>query len=115
MTMTAETTTWVPVCEAGALAPASGAAALLPGGSQVAVFRDLAGTCYALSNLDPFSGAHVLARGIVGDRGGIPVVSSPMHKQCFELHTGVCLDDESVSVAVYPVRIVHGMLQVRAP
>ena len=35
----------------------------------------------------------MLARGIVGTRGDVPFVASPMHKQAFDLRTGECLDD----------------------
>jgi nitrite reductase (NADH) small subunit len=54
----------------------------------------------------------VLSRGIVGDRGGRATVASPIYKQVFELATGVCLDDPSVCVPTYPVRVVDGMVEV---
>lgn len=114
MTVTTEAT-WVAVCAVTAVPVASGVAALLDGRTQVAVFRSAAGHLYALSNMDPFSGACVLARGIVGDRAGVPVVASPMHKQSFDLRTGGCLDDPNVSVPVYQVRVVDGAVQVRSP
>lgn len=94
---------WVAVCRLGMLQPNRGVAALLPGGAQVAVFRTGHDDVFALSNVDPFSGTGVLSRGIVGDRGGVPVVMSPLYKQAFDLRTGMCLDDSTVSVAVYPV------------
>ena len=68
---------------------------------------------HALGNLDPFSGAYVLSRGIVGTRKGEPTVASPLHKQVFSLVTGRCLDDESVSVPTYPVRVnAAGVVEV---
>jgi nitrite reductase (NADH) small subunit len=79
------------------------------------VFRTHAGELYALSNFDPFSNASVLSRGIVGDRGGRPTVASPIYKQVFELATGTCLDDSTVSVATYPVRIAGGIVEVSPP
>jgi nitrite reductase (NADH) small subunit len=84
-------------------------------GAAVAVFRTHAGELYALSNLDPFSNASVLSRGIVGDRGGRPTVASPIYKQVFELATGTCLDDPTVSVATYPVRVTGGIVEVSSP
>ena len=105
---------WTPVCALTALLPDRGAAALLAGGEQVAVFRT-GGAVYALSNMDPFSGAAVLSRGIVGDVGGVPVVASPMHKQRFDLRSGSCVDDPAVSVAVYPVRVEDGTVLVGGP
>ncbi|MFE1903258.1 nitrite reductase (NAD(P)H) small subunit [Streptomyces gardneri] len=50
----------------------------------------------------PFSGADVIADGIMGSRDGVPVVASPMHKQESDLRTGACLDDPEVSLPVPP-------------
>jgi nitrite reductase (NADH) small subunit len=88
---------------------------MLPGGVQAAVFRTREGVLHALSNVDPFSGAAVLSRGIMGDRGGIPTVASPMHKQVFALDTGVCLDDPQVRVPVFIVRDRDGVVEIAAP
>jgi nitrite reductase (NADH) small subunit len=104
--------TWIAVCSLARLQPERGVAALLPGGVQAAVFRTHDGVLYALSNLDPFSGAAVLSRGIVGDRGGIPTVASPMHKQVFALATGICLDDPDVRVPVFMVRSRDWLVEV---
>jgi nitrite reductase (NADH) small subunit len=84
---------WTTVCAYGDLIPGRGVAALVEG-EQVAIFRDRAGTLYALANRDPFSGAYVMSRGIVGRRGDVPTVASPMYKQAFDLRTGECLDEE---------------------
>jgi nitrite reductase (NADH) small subunit len=105
---------WTPVCPLTSLLPDRGVAALLPDGTQVAIFHT-GGYLYALSNVDPFSGAAVLSRGIVGDHGGVPVVASPMHKQRFELRTGSCVDDPEVSVVTYPVRLADGVVEVGSP
>ena len=43
--------------------------------------------------------------GIVGTRGDIPFVASPMHKQAFDLRTGQCLDDAAVRVPTYDVQV----------
>lgn len=104
---------WTPVCALTELLPGRGVAALLPDGRQVAVFRTA--ELYGLSNLDPYSGAAVLSRGVVGDLGGVPVVASPMHKQHFDLRTGVCVEDPLVAVAVFPVRVLDGEVQVGSP
>ncbi|QFZ16822.1 nitrite reductase small subunit NirD [Saccharothrix syringae] len=101
-----------PVCELSTLLPDRGVAALLPDGTQVAVFLTSTGSVHALGNIDPFSGAAVLSRGIVGDRGGVPVVVSPVYKQAFELATGKCLDDPSADVPVHPVEVVDGVVLV---
>ena len=100
-----------PVCAVDAI-PLEGGVAALVDGSAVAVFRSFDGAVFALSNVDPFSGASVLSRGIVGTRGDVPVVSSPMYKQAFDLRTGACLDDAAVRVTSYDVTVVDGVVHV---
>ncbi|MGW7319479.1 nitrite reductase small subunit NirD [Streptomyces sp. NPDC054854] len=95
---------WLTVCEMSALVPGRGVAALLPDGSQAAVFVDRSGRPWAIGNQDPFTGAHVLSRGLVGCAAGRPFVASPLLKQRFDLESGRCLDDEGVTVRTYPVR-----------
>ncbi|WP_426403534.1 nitrite reductase small subunit NirD [Streptomyces sp. R-07] len=95
---------WMAVCDEARLIPGRGVAALLPDGRQAAVFRDRSGRTYAIDNRDPFTGAQVLSRGLVGSADGRPFVASPLLKQRFDLETGRCLDDDGVTVAVYPVR-----------
>ncbi|PJE94335.1 nitrite reductase (NAD(P)H) small subunit [Streptomyces carminius] len=95
---------WAPVCGLSDLLPGRGVAALLPDGGQLAVFQDRAGRTYAVGNRDPFTGAYVLSRGLLGSAGDRAFVASPLLKQRFDLATGRCLDDESVAVPVYPVR-----------
>ncbi|MER6667581.1 nitrite reductase small subunit NirD [Amycolatopsis japonica] len=104
--------TWTAVCAAGAVPEWSGVAALLDGGTQVAIFRLPGDRWYALSNVDPISGAAVLSRGIVGDAGGVPVVASPVYKERFDLRNGSCLDADGVSVAAYRVRVTGGVVEV---
>ena len=89
-----------------------GGVAALIGGAAVAIFRTHDGNVYAMSNWDPFSNASVLARGIVGTRGGVPFVASPMHKQAFDLRTGQCLDDAAVRVPTYDVRVDDGLVMI---
>ncbi|MFJ3587283.1 nitrite reductase small subunit NirD [Streptomyces sp. NPDC090231] len=95
---------WLAVCDRSLLTPGRGVAALLPDGRQVALFLDRAGRTYAIDNRDPFTGAYVLSRGLVGSDGGQPFVASPLLKQRFDLATGACLDDDEVTVAVFEVR-----------
>ena len=108
------TTNWVTVCSLDAIAPNTGVNALI-GTEQVAIFRmGATDELYATGNFDPFSKAFVMSRGILGDRKGVLKVASPIYKQNFDLKTGVCLDDESVSLPVYPVRVIDGQVQVEA-
>jgi len=102
---------WVEVCAYDAIYPDTGVCALVDG-RQVAVFRLSDGNLHAVSNFDPFSGANVLSRGIVGDRGGEPKVASPIYKQTFNLRTGVCWEDGSVRLDVYRVRRHSGVVEV---
>ena len=106
---------WVDVCALADLVPDRGACVLVDG-RQVALFlTSQDGALHALSNFDPFSGAYVLSRGIVGSRGDVPKVASPMYKQSFDLRTGECLDDPSVSVDVFVVRGVDGRVEIASP
>lgn len=111
-TVSAET--WVQVCALDRLEVERGSAALLDNGLQVALFRVHDGSVHAVHNQDPFTGAYVISRGIVGSREGRDVVASPMHKQSFDLRTGRCLDDDSLGLPVFPVRVVEGLVEVRA-
>ena len=99
------------VCAFDVLLPERGVAALL-GDAQIALFRTHDGEVFAIGNQDPYSGANVMSRGIVGSRGDVPTVASPMFKQVFDLRTGVCLDDPSVSLPVYPVTVRDGQVVV---
>jgi nitrite reductase (NADH) small subunit len=107
-----EAPVWTGVCETTRLTPDRGVAALVEG-RQVAVFLLADGEVHAIDNRDPFSGANVLSRGIVGDKAGAVVVAAPVFKQHFELESGRCLEDPTVSVAVHDVRIVDGSVEVR--
>ena len=106
--------TWTTVCPLTRILPNTGVCALVAG-QQVAIFRVGESDVYAIANFDPFSQAFVLSRGIVGDRNGMPKVASPIYKQNFSLTTGQCLDDETVNVPVYAVRLVDGAVQIGAP
>lgn len=110
-----EPTGWLTVCPVDRLQPGRGVAALL-GDTQVALFRLADGSVYALDNIDPFTGAAVVSRGIVGDRGGEPTVASPLHKQVFALRDGRCLagadDGDAVSLPAFAVRVMGDALQV---
>lgn len=98
---------WVPICGADQLTPGRGVAAVLPDGGQAALFADRAGRVYAVGNRDPFTGANVLSRGLLGTAAdGAVFVASPLLKQRFDLRTGRCLEDAGRSVPVYPARLV---------
>ena len=85
---------------------------LLPDGAQVALFRLDDGSLHAVGNIDPFSGAAVMSRGIVGDRGGRATVQSPIKKQAFALDDGSCLDDPAVRCRCTDARHAGGYVEV---
>lgn len=105
----AEVAAYTRVCRLDDIEVEGGVAALVDG-QAVAIFRTHEGNVHAMSNVDPFSRASVMSRGIVGTRlvAGCEVVfvASPMHKQAFCLRTGQCLDDAAVRIPVHDVRVV---------
>lgn len=111
---------WVPVCRVSDLVPERGAAALVAG-EQVALVLLVDGRVLAVQNLDPFSGAHVMSRGIVGSRGDAPTLASPMYKQVFDLRDGTCLERAGYSpvagdadLRTWDVAVVDGVVHVAA-
>ncbi len=106
---------WTAVCAYDQLIPCRGAGVLLPDGEQAALFRLDDGSVHAIGNIDPFSGAAVISRGIVGDRGGRAVVQSPIKKQAFALDDGTCLDDPAVALPVFQARVTaDGYVEINA-
>lgn len=105
------TSDWTPVCPLDRLDLDRGVAALVDG-AQVALFRT-GDELYAVDNLDPVGGAYVMSRGIVGSRGGLPTLSSPLHKQVYDLRTGQCLDLPGVTLRRHEVRCRDGLVEVR--
>ena len=103
---------WTAVCSLDDIVPDTGVCALV-GGRQIAIVRvGESDQVYAIDNFDPFSKAFVISRGIVGDRGGVPKIASPIFKQSFSLISGQCLDDPAVSVPVYAVRVRAGEIEI---
>jgi nitrite reductase (NADH) small subunit len=105
---------WLDVCAIDDVLPGTGLAAVV-NTEQVAIVRTRDGLLAALSNFDPFSKAFVIAQGTVGNRAGVPEIASPIYKQRFSLKTGECLDDASVRLAVFPVRVSDGRIQIALP
>ncbi|MBI4511969.1 MAG: nitrite reductase small subunit NirD [Deltaproteobacteria bacterium] len=106
-----DTAQWVDTCSLEDIVPDTAACAWV-NEQQVAIVRFGEDAVYAISNFDPFSRAFVLSRGIVGDKQGVPKIASPLYKQSFNLQTGQCLDDPSVGIPTYPVRVHRGRVQV---
>lgn len=86
-------TEWIPVCDLHELPYERGVAALVHG-VQIALFRTLDDSVFAVQQHDPYCGAMVISRGLVGTRGPVATVASPMYKQVFDLATGACLEPQ---------------------
>ncbi len=102
---------WTPICSLDRLTPNRGVAALVDE-TAIAVFRLPGDDLFAIAAVDPFSGAGVLSRGIVGDAEGVPTVASPLYKQRFDLRTGQCLDDPDVRVETFQARVVDDVVEL---
>jgi nitrite reductase (NADH) small subunit len=94
---------WQRVCHVEDIVSGTGVSARIDG-HRIALFR-VGAEFYGLGDHDPFSGANVLSRGIVGDRRGALKVASPIFKQSFYLVSGECVEDAAVRVPVYPARV----------
>ena len=114
MTVLRDVTDMTSLCSRDDLIENSGVCALY-NDEQLAIFYlpDSEQKVYALSNHDPFSGANVLSRGIVGSLGDKTVVASPIYKQHFDLLTGACIEDAEVKIKTYPVDLVDDQVMIR--
>ncbi|MBD1391265.1 nitrite reductase small subunit NirD [Neiella sp. HB171785] len=105
---------WISVCDESVLVPDTGICAKV-GEDHVAIFKVAgSGDLFAISNICPFGNASVLSRGLIGEVDGQLYVASPLLKQRFRLNDGVCLDDESITIATYPVRVSDGQVEIAA-
>ncbi len=113
--MTTENQQWFDICNIDDILPSMGRCALF-NKQQVAIFRilDQQGQeqVYAIDNYCPFSESNTLSRGLTGSITDKVVVASPIYKQHFDLNSGSCLEDESVSVKTYPVRLNGSIVQL---
>ncbi len=102
-----------PIIEVAALLPERPVAALA-GADQVVIVRLTDERVFAVGQHDPFSGANVMARGIVGsvlrDGEEIPTLQSPLYKQAFDLRTGEALGDVPASLGTWAVSVVDGVV-----
>lgn len=113
------------ICPVSALTVERGAAALLPDGTQIAVFLLEDGSVYAVQQRDPYSGTNILSRGLVGSHlvpgrdghGGVvvPTLASPMYKQVWNLDTGEVIDaggGDALPIGVFDVQVRDGQVWV---
>lgn len=108
---------WEDICTTADLLPNIGVCALFEG-NQVAIFKviDSSGIeqLFAINNYCPFSETNTISRGLVGSIDGKTVIASPIYKQHFNLSTGVCVEDESVKLNIYSVRLEGSTIQLAA-
>lgn len=97
----------IQVCTLDDLEENWGEAALI-NGHQYAVFRHRGGGVFITDHADPKSGALVIARGILGEKGGVPTVTSPLYKEEYSLETGECVSGADLVLPVYEVVLKDG-------
>mmetsp|Transcript_13020 Transcript_13020/g.22935 ORF Transcript_13020/g.22935 Transcript_13020/m.22935 type:complete len:127 (-) Transcript_13020:167-547(-) len=66
-------------------------------------------------NMSPKRRAFVLAEGLLGDADGVPKVACPLHKNQFSLSTGECLDDPSLKIMTFPMRLAGERVEAYLP
>ncbi len=57
----------------------------------------------------------VLARGLIGDKAGVPKVACPLHKKTYSLLTGQNLEGEPLCIKVYSVKIFNDLVYLALP
>lgn len=103
---------WQAICKVSDIAPNTGVCALVEG-KQVAVFKQAAtNKLFAVGNYDPAGQANVLSRGMLAELGGQVTIASPLYKHHFCLSSGVCLEDNELSIPVYGVRVSEDKIEV---
>ena len=102
---------WQRACAVDELEPSWGEALLLEK-RQIAIVMISREEIYAVCHRDPATQAYVMARGIVGSKGERPTIASPLLKQVYDLGTGECFTDPSLSLRAYPTRVVDGYVEV---
>ncbi|WP_052075281.1 nitrite reductase small subunit NirD [Pseudomonas lutea] len=106
---------WRAVCAREDLVLNSGVVALV-GHAQVALFyvASIGGTpqLFAVDNRDPATGVNVIGRGLIGSLGGDLVIASPLYKQHYRLEDGTCLEDGTLRLKTWPVRLVGDVVEI---
>ncbi|HYE93140.1 MAG TPA: Rieske (2Fe-2S) protein [Terriglobales bacterium] len=97
---------WTRVAAATDVAPGQGTLVEV-GGVTLALFHAADGRFHATSPLCPHEDGPLAEGWLEGD-----AVVCPWHGFDFELATGRCKVDESLTISVYPVRVVDGAVEV---
>lgn len=104
---------WTTIGRRSDLIPGAGVGARY-GNRQIALFwiPELYDMVFAVDNYCPISGVNIIARGIVGDIEGEPVVASPLYKKHFSLNDGHCLEQPEHRLNTWAVRLIGDEVQV---
>ncbi len=112
---------WLTVCKIEDITKNTGVCANF-NGKQVAIFhmkkaKDSDGIggiseVKAVCNVDPFSAASVLSRGLITEKDNQFFVASPLLKQEFCLETGQCQQDDAIAINTYKARIDDELVQL---
>ena len=112
--LTPETTWW----KAGRVEtfPRDGGMAVDYQGAQLAVFHVAAtDNWYATQNMCPHKQDMLLARGLVGEKGGVPKVACPLHKKQFSLEDGTCLSGDDLRIVTFDAKVEDGFVYLSLP
>lgn len=114
MNASTQTAQWQTLCHLSDLVPNSGVAALV-NEQQVALFwLPAEQAIFALDNYDPLSDTHLNARGLIGDLQGQPMLATPLYKHHYRLTDGQCLEEDSVRLRTWPVKIEAEQVMILA-
>ena len=97
---------WSSVCDVLDV-PSNGGACVKIGDKQIAIFHfSDQQSWYAVDNLCPHSQQMVLSRGLLGETGGLPKITCPLHKQSFCLTDGHHLGGQAeFKLQTYPIKV----------
>ncbi|MCG7428548.1 MULTISPECIES: nitrite reductase (NAD(P)H) small subunit [Dermacoccus] len=105
------------VCRSDQVPVERAVAVRAPDGVQIALVRTATGELHAVGHHDPYSGANVMARGLIGTvtvEGQVhDVIQSPMYKQAFDLATGASTVGDGANLGVWDVVEADGMIVLR--
>lgn len=89
---------------------------ILYGDTQLAIFNNAhRGEWYATQNMCPHKQAFVLSQGIVGEKNGTPKVACPLHKKQFALDTGEGIEDESLNILTFSIKVENDRVLTELP
>ncbi len=98
---------WTDICDVDAI-PTQGSRIVKTPNGCLALFKTTSGDVFALDDKCPHKGGP-LSQGIVHDK----FVTCPLHSWVFSLETGAAQGADEGEVAVTPVRVVDGRVEIK--